>query len=91
MVNSNSESEIIHRELDTDAENPGIEVVAVIADIDGREMTDLSPFHNCIDGVLDNLFSEPPSPEAEMRVIFNYEGYRIGVTQDGSVTLVRTE
>ena len=91
MVNSNSESEITHRELDTDAENPGIEVVAAIADIDGREMTDLSPFHNCIDGVLDDLFSDPPSSEAEMRIVFNYEGYRVGVRQDGSLTLIKTE
>ena len=90
-MDSDSESEIVHRELDTDAESPEIEVVAAIADIDGREMTDLSPLHNCIDGVLDNLFSEPPSPEAEMRITFNYEGYRVGVTQDGSGTFVKTD
>ena len=90
-MNSSSEDEIIYRELDTDAENPGIEVVAAIAAIDGREMTELSTLHDCIDGVLDNLFSDPPSPEAEMRVVFNYENYRIGLTQDGSATFVKTE
>ena len=90
-MDDNSESEIIRRELDTDAENPGIEVVVAIADIEGREMTELSTLHDCIDGILDNLFSDPPSPEAEMRVVFNYENYRIGVTQDGRATFVKTE
>lgn len=90
-MGDDSESEVVHRELDTDAEHPGIEVVAVIADIEGREMTDLSRLHDCIDGILDNLFSEPPSPEADMRIAFTYENYRISVTQDGSATFVRTE
>ena len=90
-MKGDSESEVVHRQFDTDAENPAIEVVAAIADIDGREMTDLPPLYNCIDGVLDDLFSDPPSPEAEMRITFNYEGYRVGVTQDGSGTFVETD
>ena len=91
MTDRDPESDIVYRELDTDAENPGIEVVAAVADIKGREMTELSTFHDCIDGVLDHLFSEPPSPEAQMQVIFNYEDYRIDVKQDGSATFVKTE
>lgn len=86
-----SDNDVIYRKLDADAESPGIEVAKAVADIDGKEVTELTTMHDCVDGVLDNLFSHPPSPEAQMRVTFNYEDYRVGVKQDGSVTLVRDE
>ncbi len=90
-MTDSSDGELIHRKLDADAKNPGIEVVKAIADIHGTDATELATLHDCINGVLDNLFSTPPSPEAEVRVTFNYEDYRVGVTQDGDATFVREE
>ena len=90
-MTDSSDRELIHRELDVAAEDPGIEVVKAIADIHGKDATELTTLHGCIDGVLDDLFSNPPSPEAEMRVTFTYEDYRVGVNQDGSATFVRAE
>ena len=90
-MTDSSDNELIHRKLDVDAKNPGIEVVKALADIHGKNATELTTLHDCIDGVLDDLFSDPPSPEAEMRVTFNYENYRVGVKQDGSATFVRAE
>lgn len=84
------EAEIIQRELDTDANNPGVEVAEAVAEIEGREATDIGTMYECVDGVLDNLFSTPPAPEAQMMVEFSYESYRIMVEQDGTAEFVKT-
>lgn len=90
MSNSTDSSEA-RRRLDTDAENPGVEVVKAVADLEGVHPTELAAAYDCVDGVLDHLFSNPPSPEAGMRVQFNYEGYRITVEQEGSATFAEAE
>ena len=82
-------SDIIHRELDTSVENPATEVA--VADIEGKEATDLTETYGCIDGVLDEIYSDPPSPEAQMQVEFSYEGYRITIEQDGAAKFVKIE
>lgn len=81
-----SESDTIRRELDTGTESPGVEVAMSVADIEGREATELPAIHDCIDGILSNLFSDPPSSEAQMRVEFTYQEYRITVEQNGTAT-----
>lgn len=44
-----------------------------------------------IDHVVDHIFSDPPSPDAQVQVTFTYEGYRITVEQDGTTKLVDVE
>jgi len=85
------DDETVHRELDTDVENPGVLVAEVIEELEGRDATDLATMYSCVDGMLDNLFSTPPSPDAEMLVEFTYEGYRITVEQSGDATFVKAE
>ncbi len=85
------ESDLVHRELDTEAENPGVQVAEAVADIEGRAATDLAIIYDCVDGMLDQVFSNPPSPDAQLQVTFSYEGYRITVEQDGEATFVKTE
>lgn len=84
------ENEIIQRQLDTDSENPAVEVAEAVAEIEGVEATDLGTTYECIDGMLDELFSNPPSLEAQMRVEFSYEDYRITVDQEGNAEFVKT-
>jgi len=84
------EEDIIHRDLDTDIENPAAAVAQVVADLEGKDVTDLSSMYECIDSVLENLFSEPPDPEAQMEIKFSYETYRITVYQDGTAEFVKT-
>lgn len=62
-----------------------------IAAVDGKEMTDLTRMYDRVDGILDNLFSGPPSSQAQMQVTFTYESYRITIEQDGTAKLVKTE
>jgi len=82
--------EIIHRELETEGKNPGAQVAEIIAGIEEKEPTELTAIYDCIDGVLDNLFSNPPSPEAQMEIEFSYETYRVTVEQNGNAKFVKT-
>lgn len=84
------ESAIVRRELETDRENPAVEVAEVVADLEDKEQTDLATVYDCIDHVVDHIFSTPPAPEAQVRVEFSYEGYRITVDQDGYAEFVKT-
>lgn len=84
------QDEIIHRSLDTEGDNPGVQLVELIADIEDRDMLDLPNMYECADGMLDNLFSDPPAVEAQMQVVFSYTGYRITIEQTGTVKLVKT-
>jgi hypothetical protein len=85
------EEAIVHRKLDTNVTNPAVEVAEAVADIEGTESTDLSSMYECVDGVLDNVFSNPPSPEAQMEIEFTYESYRITVEQNGDAQFVKTK
>ncbi|WP_424019102.1 HalOD1 output domain-containing protein [Halorientalis pallida] len=82
---------IVRRTLDTDAEEPAVEVAQAVADIEDREPTDLATIFECADHVLDHLFSNPPAEEAQMCIEFSYEEYRITVHQDGTAEFVRPD
>jgi|AntRauTorcE11898_2_1112593.scaffolds.fasta_scaffold103558_1 hypothetical protein len=79
----------VHWEFDTDREDPGVDVAEVIAELEGKESTDLSPVYTTIDHMVEELFSEPPSPEAQAVLQFSYEGYRITLNQDGYATFMK--
>lgn len=85
------EDDIVHRQLDTSHEEPAVAVAEAVADIDGVESSDLPTMYECVDGVLDHLFSTPPDPEAQMDVTFSFHSYRITVEQTGDAKFVKTE
>lgn len=89
-MSDNHESDIVHEELDTDVENPAVEIVRVVADLKNVDTSELSTVWDCIDGMLDHLFSNPPSDEAQIDVTFSYEGFRITVEQNGHAKFVET-
>lgn len=89
-MNSDHEDEIVHRTLDTGRDNPGLGVAEIVADLEGTEVYELTTVWDCIDGALGEIFSNPPSPEAQLEVKYSYEGYRITVEQNGNVKLVKT-
>lgn len=90
-MNEFNETEMLHRELDIDRENPAPQIAETVADIEDTSITELATMYGCIDGVLDQIFSNPPSPEAQIEVTFSYEGYRISVEQNGHAQFVKTE
>jgi hypothetical protein len=83
------DDEIIHRELSTDMENPGIQIAEIIADLEGKEVNELTTVWDCIDGAIAEIFSNPPSAEAQVQVTYSYEGYRVTIEQDGKAKLVK--
>lgn len=76
--------EIVHRELDTERADPAVAIAEVIAELEGTQPDELTTTHDCIDGMISELFSNPPSPEAQMVVEFTYSGYRITIEQSGA-------
>lgn len=79
----------VHWEFDTDQEEPSIDVAEVIAELDGKGDTELTPIYETINQMIDTLFSDPPSAEAQTVLQFTYEGYRITLNQDGYATFMK--
>lgn len=69
------------REGDTD---PQMQLLRAVADFRGREESDLETLYPTIDSLVEQLYSEPPSPRAQTELTFVYEGFRITLFQDGT-------
>ncbi|MFC6767338.1 HalOD1 output domain-containing protein [Natrinema soli] len=87
LTDATADGGVIRRQLDTNQEDPAAQLVEVIADIDDVEPMELAPIYYRIDGLITGLFSSPSPLEANAHVAFSYEGYRIRVHQDGTVTV----
>lgn len=87
-MSPDSESNIVHRELDSDGPAPSIQIAGIVAELKGTAATEVKSTYDCVDDVLVNLFSDPPAPEAQMEITFSYEGYRITVEEDGTAEFV---
>ncbi|WP_415383470.1 HalOD1 output domain-containing protein [Halosimplex sp. TS25] len=91
QTEQSEEASIVHRQFDTDQDDPATAVAEAVADMENCESTDLATMYEHVDHVIDHLFSNPPSPEAQIQVEFTYESYRITVDQDGSARFVRVD
>jgi len=78
-----------HWEFDTHQPEPSVDVAQAVAELEGKESTDLSAVYDTIDHMIEALFSEPPAPEAQAVLEFSYEGYRITLNQDGYATFMK--
>lgn len=83
------DDEIVHRELETDRPEPITQIVEVVADLEGEREENLTVGYKQVDHILQHVFSDPPSPEAQVEITFSYEGYRITVEQNGNVQFVK--
>ena len=90
-MNSDAGNEMFQRQLDTDGGVPTTQLVETISEIEGTEPTELEPIWPNVGGMVERLFSDPPSPDARMEIEFNYLAYRIRIEQDGSATFMKTE
>lgn len=77
--------------FDTNQGQPNVDITNTVAELKGVESDELAPLYDSINSLLDNIFSRPPQPEAEVEVSFSYEGFRITVRQDGTVSLESLE
>lgn len=89
-MSNEPENKIIHRDLKTSGDEPAVLIVETVAEIEDKDPDDLSTAYRRLGHVLDDIFSNPPSPEAQLQVTFSYEGYRITVEQNGRAQFVKT-
>ncbi|MFC3958988.1 HalOD1 output domain-containing protein [Halovivax cerinus] len=78
-----ADARTVTREFDTTQEDPNVAVVSALAEIEDVPVEELTPLYSCIDHILEHLYSNPPADEADVRITFTYNGYRITVEQDG--------
>lgn len=89
-----SEEVIVHRELFEGAtpdpeDEPEIDIARIVADLEGKEATEISSLYDTIDHVVKKLYSNPPPIEAQAQLEFTFEGYRISLVQDGTATFMK--
>lgn len=81
--------DIVHRELDTEGGEPVDQIADVVSELEDSDVDALQPLYRQVDHVLDQVFSDPPAPGAQVEVTFTYEGYRITVEQYGHAQFVK--
>lgn len=92
MADSGRPSDGVHEvAFDRRAGDPTVAVGETVADLSGREVDELRPLYDCVDHLLEHLYSDPPSPSADVEIAFSYEGYRITMYQDGRATFRRLD
>lgn len=84
MADDAVDGEIHRTTFDTDQSQPNVDVTETVAELKNTESDELAPLYDCIDHIIDNIFSEPPRDEADVEISFNYEGFRITINQDGN-------
>lgn len=91
MYNKVDESEhgASHRTFDPTDIEPETAVIAMVADLDEKEPTELSPLYSAVDDAISSIFSNPPASEAQVSITFTYENYRITIQQNGETKFVK--
>ena len=88
-IDSGDDDVVARRTLDTSEDAPAIELVEFVADLEGADAMELDPIYDRTDDLVEDLFSTPPLSDADAELAFTYEGYRIHVRQNGTVTVRR--
>lgn len=78
-----------HITLDTSNGDPTYEIVETIASLEGTKSDELPSFYDTVDHLVEHVFTDPPKPEAQIRIEFTYAGYRITLNQDGSAMFLK--
>jgi hypothetical protein len=82
-----AEATIFQQDVDPSDGEPNYQVLQAVAEVEGVDVTELPSMYERIDHMLDELFSEPPTAEAQVEITFSYHGYRITADQEGQITL----
>lgn len=83
------DDETLHRTIEPDADVADMELVELVADLNDVDQDELPPLYNCIDGMVERLFGDPPPTDATVELAFRYAGYWIKLDQAGNVVLQR--
>jgi ribosomal protein L6P/L9E len=84
-----SAADIAHTRVDPDPDDGKVDVAEAVAQLEGKECTDIETLYDRVDDLLEELFSDPPDRSAQIELAFTYEGYRINVDQTGHVRFMK--
>lgn len=82
-------TDTVVKQIDTNTEDPGLEIAKAVMEIESKDVDEVSPIYDAMDGLLDDIFENPPPPNSSVVISFTYEGYRVTLHQDGTATFVR--
>ena len=85
------DGEIVTASIDPNPETAEYDLLAIVADLEDTEITDLPSLYEQLDHFVEQLYETPPSPKAQLELSFSYAGYRITLTQGGDVTLMNVK
>lgn len=78
-----------HYQIDPSGGEVNTSLLELVASQEECRMDELPPFWTRVDSLVEDLFSDPPSTDAQAQVEFTYAGYRITVDQSGGVKLLK--
>jgi hypothetical protein len=79
---------VVYGEIEPDSTTAEYDLLEIIAELENTSIEELPSLYTQVDHFVETLFENPPSPESQTEITFSYAGYRITVTQDGTVKLV---
>ncbi|QLG26552.1 hypothetical protein HUG10_02905 [Halorarum halophilum] len=86
-----TETDDYTHEFDTETESASVALISSIITLENTDPTELAFLPDCIDtDALDAFISmstKDRSCSTDRRVSFNYEGYHVRITSDGTITL----
>jgi len=88
MTKTLDDDEIVHRELNTDREEPAVAVAEIVAELEGKHADELTTTYACIDGMIRSCI-RIRRHQRQMTVEFTYSGYRITIEQSGTAEFVK--
>lgn len=80
-----------HVEFDIDRDNPEVNIAEVTAELEDAEIEQMPALYERMDHLIENLYSNPPDPEAQIQLEFTYAAYRIVLNQDGHATFMKVD
>ena len=87
----NNDGKIITASIDPNPETAEYDLLAIVAELEGVEITDLPSLYDHVDHFVERLYETPPSAKAQLELSFSYAGYRITLLQGGDVTLMNVK
>ena len=87
-IGTDGGTNVVYADISPNSHTAEYDLLEIIAELEGKEIEDLPSLYTQVDHFVETLFKDPPSPESQMEITFSYAGYRITVTQGGSVKLV---
>lgn len=82
---------LVERRISPDADSSEYDFLAIIAELEGVDITELPSLYREVDHMVEALYETPPSADAQIEIAFSYAGYRVRMDQAGSVEALKVK